>query len=467
MEPATASLVQGPMARGLPPGLPWPPIAQLIHWWRRPVHFFEGCARRYGDVFTIRFPRFLGVPGLPGSNIFVVFSDPEAVREVFTGDGELLKSGEANRRGDVIIRPGSLLLLDGARHLRERRLLQPLFHGERMRAYGDVMLAAAERAIDTWPLKRAFPILPSMQAVTLDVILRTVFGLEEAGELEPLRNALGRLLQILANPQRLGLQVDLGLLTPWGRLLRLLRSVDEMLLAAIARRRRLGGEGRADVLSRLIEARDETNAPLADGALRDELITFLLAGHETTATALAWTFHALLAHPDVLAQVRAELDDVVGNGPVRVEHLVKLVFLDATIKETLRLHPIVPFVVRRLAEPMRIGGCDLPAGVIAAPSIYLTQRRPDVWPDPLRFDPERFLGRAPSPYAYLPFGGGVRRCIGMAFALYEMRAVVAATLARVDMRAAPGSTVSLVRRGLTFAPSAGMPIVVDARRPQG
>ncbi len=398
------------------------------------------------------------------ANIFVVFSNPEAVREVFTGDGELLRSGEANRRGDVVIGPGSLLLLDGERHLRERRLLQPLFHGERMRAYGEVMLAAADRTIDAWPVGRAFPVHPSMQAVTLDVILRTVFGLEDASELEPLRRALGRLLQMLVNPQRLGLQVDLGPLTAWGRLKRLLRSVDGMLLAAIARRRRLGGHGRSDVLSLLIEARDETSEPLPDAALRDELITFLLAGHETTATALAWTFHRLLAHPDVLAQVRAELDRVVGRGPVRVEHLVELVFLDATIKETLRLHPIVPFVVRRLAEPMSIGGCDLPAGVVAAPSIYLTQRRADVWPDPLHFDPGRFLGRTPSPYVYFPFGGGVRRCIGMAFALYEMRAVVAATLARVEMRAPTGSAVRLVRRGLTFAPSRGMPVVADGRR---
>src|SRR5262245_54540033 len=203
MDSATAGLVHAPATPRLPPGLPWPPIAQLIRWWRRPIDFFEECARRYGDVFTIRFPRFLGVPGLPGSNIFVVFSDPEAVRDVFTGDGELLRSGEANRRGDVIVGPGSLLLLDGARHLRER----PLFHGERMRAYGDVMLAAAERAIDAWPVGRAFPIHPSMQAVTLDVILRTVFGLEEASELEPLRRALGRLLEMLVNPQGLGLQV--------------------------------------------------------------------------------------------------------------------------------------------------------------------------------------------------------------------------------------------------------------------
>jgi cytochrome P450 len=214
----------------------------------------------------------------------------------------------------------------------------------------------------------------------------------------------------------------------------------------------------------LVGARDERGRPMTDAELRDEMMTMLLAGHETTATTLAWTFHRLTAHPEVRGRVVAEVDRVAGDGPLDPARVGELEYLDAFIRETLRLNPIIPIVGRKLQAPMRIGGLELDEGVMAAPCIYLTHRRPDVWPDPLRFDPDRFVGKKPSPYAWLPFGGGVRRCIGMAFALYELKVVLATVLSQFDVAPVRGERTKVVRRSITFAPSADMPIVLRRRR---
>jgi cytochrome P450 len=243
--------------------------------------------------------------------------------------------------------------------------------------------------------------------------------------------------------------------------MRIGREVDDMIFAEIARRR-ADRARRTDVLSLLVEARDEQGRPMTDRELRDEMMTLLLAGHETTATSIAWALHRLLESPDVLGRVRDELLRVVGRGPLAPTHVPKLEYLDAVTKEALRLNPILPAVGRHLAAPMRIGGRDLPAGATAAPCIYLAHRRPDSWTDPERFLPERFIDGRASPYAFFPFGGGGRRCLGAAFALYEMKVVLAEILRRVALRAAPGNRVRVVRRGLALAPSAGMPVVVDA-----
>jgi cytochrome P450 len=433
---------------------------QALHWARRPIDFMEECQRQYGDAFTIR---------LPGQPNFVFISDPEAIREIFTGDPERLHAGEANAPALRLLGQHSLLVLDGQRHLRERRLMLPPFHGERMQAYGEVMREITDHSIDTWPVERPFSIHSYMQGITLDVILRTVFGLEDGAQQTRLRDLLVHLLDIqTAGPLFLFFllpffQYELGGLTPWGQLLRRVRGVDAMLYAEIARRRQQGGAGRDDVLSMLIEARDEQGEPMTDVELRDEMITLLLAGHETTATTLAWVFHRILRRADVIERLGTELARVTGGEPLNAAHVGQLEYLDATIKETLRLNPIIPVVARRLTVPMRIGRLDLPAGTVVAPCIYLTHRRPDLWPDPERFDPERFIGAKPNPYGFFPFGGGVRRCLGMAFALYEAKVVIAQVLSRVVLRAAPGTTVRLVRRGITFAPSAGMPVVVTAR----
>src|SRR5438094_895056 len=329
----------------LPPGPRVPALVQFLHLGFRPIAFLEECDRRYGTPFTLR------VPARPP---LVMFSDPEAIREIFTGDPELLRAGEANDLLEPMLGQHSLLLLDGPRHLRQRRLMLPPFHGERMQAYGRVMREIADRSIDAWPVGRPFPIHERMQAITLDVILRTVFGLDEGALLDRLRECLRRLMAFVSGT--LGvlllmpwLQRDLGPFTPGGRFVRLAREIDDLLFAEIARRRVEGTAGREDILSMLIAARDEDGKPMSDRELRDEMITLLLAGHETTATSLA----------------------------------------------------------------------------------------------------------------FFPFGGGVRRCIGAAFATYEMKIVLAEVLSRVELRAAPGHTVRTVRRTVTLAPSGGMPVMVD------
>lgn len=417
----------------------------------------EDCRARYGDTFALRFPMVAPL---------VLFSNPAAIKEIFTGSPDRLRAGEANVILEPFLGAGSLLLMDGARHKRERKLLMPPFHGERMRLYGNVMRALTGAAIDAWPLGRAFPIHPEMQRITLEVILRTVFGLDEGPRLHRLRDILAAGAAIVTdNPLVMikWFQRDYGRLTVWGRLMRLREEGDRLLNDEFAQRRAAGCADRDDILSMLLQARDENGEALSDTELRDEMMTLLIAGHETTATTLAWLLHRVLEHPAVLARLRAEARTVGGGGSVPAERVGELAFLDATIKETQRLMPIIPMVGRQTTEPMRIGGVDLPAGVVAAPCAYLAHRRPDLWSDPDAFQPERFLDLKPSPYEFFPFGGGTRHCIGAAFATYEMKIVMAEILTRLELRAAPGYQARVIRRGIAFAPSAGMPLVIDRR----
>jgi cytochrome P450 len=417
----------------------------------------EECARQFGDCFTVRFP-------IAGQRI-VFFSDPVAIKEIFTGDAENFRAGEANAIVRPVLGNNSLLVLDAAQHSRERRLMMPPFHGERMQVYGEAMRDIADRSIDTWPTTTLFPIHTAMQGITLDVILRTVFGLDESDTLVQLRDRLMRLLSKATRPYLLlpWFQIDLGPYSPWGRQVRLKKEIDTLLFAIFAQRRGEGPVGRQDILTMLLEARDEDGQPLSDQHLRDEMLTLLIAGHETTATSLSWIFSRILTRPDVMAKLRAELQAVVGTGPVTPKHINQLEYLDATIKETLRLNPIVPLVGRRLQTPTHIGGRDLPAGVVAAPCIYLTHRRSDLWPEPEQFNPDRFLGKKPTPYEFFPFGGGARYCLGAAFATYEMKIVLAEILLRTELHLAPGYTPRMIRRGITFAPSEGVPVVVTER----
>jgi cytochrome P450 len=443
-------------ASRLPAGSRLPAVLQGLWFVARPVEYFERCRTRYGDPFTLR---------LPATPPVVMFSHPAAIRDIFTGDDDALHGGEAT----VVLRPilgrHSILLLDGERHLHERRMMMPPFHGDRMRVYGATMRDVTEAALATWPVGEPFPLLRETQAITLDVIVHTVFGLREGAAMTTLRDRLRRFIAIAVNPLYLWpvLQIDLGPLSPWGRFLRLRREIDALLDVEIAARRAAGDVARDDVLQLLLGARDEDGAPMGDAQLRDELMTLLLAGHETTATALAWTMHRVLTEPGVLDRIRAELDAVVGRGPVAPEDLGRLEYLDAVVKETLRLNPVIPDVLRILKRPLSIGGVALPAGVGVAPNIYGAHRRPESWPEPTRFDPGRFLGTRPGPYEFFPFGGGVRRCLGMAFALYEMKVVLATLLARADFTLAPGYGVRVVRRNVTWGPSGGMPVVLRRR----
>jgi cytochrome P450 len=450
----------------LPPGPPPRPIRNMVRWVGTPLPFLDDLVARYGNVFSMHLPRLAGP--------MVIFAEPTAVRELFTGDPLALNAGQANVILRAALGKDSLLLLDGERHLRERRLMLPPFHGERMKAYGDAMREVTLREVERWPVGRPFPVHESTQAITLDVIMRTIFGVGSADpRLAPLRDALVRYTTLgtskigtaflLMTPPDRAEQLQrvatrgLGRFLPWAPIVRARIETDRLVRDVIAARRREGTEGREDILSMLLEARDESGAAMTDDQLRDEMLTLLVAGHETTATTLAWTIHHLLDNPDWLARIRAEVREV---GPTELD---KLVLLDAAIKETLRLTPIIPMVARVLGKPMTIGGVDLPAGAAAVACIYLVHRRADLYPDPLRFDPSRFIGKKVDPATYFPFGGGARRCLGMAFANYEMKIVLANILASVDLAPAPGKKVKLVRRGITFAPSGGMPIVVTRR----
>jgi len=444
--------VASPHAAHLPPG---PGLLGAIQFARRPFEFLDDCARRFGDWFTLR------VPGVPP---FVFTSDPEAIRAVFAGDPEIFRAGEANAPLGAFMGPQSVLFLDGAAHLRQRRLLLPSFHGERMHAYGRIMRAAAERIIDTWPIDHPFPLHASMQAITFDVILRAVFGFDEGAARTQLERALGRLFRYFGNPlaSLLGLpalRLDLGPLSPWGRVVRLKRAVESVLVAEFARRRAAGTDGRTDVLSLLMSAEDEHGQRLSDAALRDEMLTLLLAGHETTAASLSWVAHRLIERPALRDRLRAELATVGG----RPERVSELPLLDAVIKETSRLHPVIPNVGRRLGATTAIAGRALPAGAVVAPCIYLAHRRPDLWPESERFDPDRFSAARAPMTAFFPFGGGVRRCIGAAFASFEMKIVLATMLERVDLAPLPGYRATPVRRSIAFTPSEGLPVIATRR----
>lgn len=289
--------------------------------------------------------------------------------------------------------------------------------------------------------------------------------MDEGALLQKLRSLLIEFLRLVGSSPLLlirWLQVNLGPLTAWQRIGQLGHEIDAVLYEQIAQRKAAAQNGRTDIMAMLIEARDEDGQPMSDQELRDEMITMLLAGHETTATSLSWVAHRLLQNPDVLEKVRAELQRVVGGGPIRAEHIAELEYLDATIKETARLNPIVPVVVRYLEQPTRIGAYEIPADCVAAPCIYLTHRRPELWPEPETFNPDRFVGKRVDPYTFFPFGGGVRHCLGAAFATYEMKIVLAQMLSRVSLRPVPGQTVRVVRRSITFAPSDGMPVIREA-----
>ncbi len=428
----------------LPPGPSSPKSWQVGSFLLQPTSFLDRCQRRYGDYFTVRLP----------NRTTVISSDPAAVKTVFTGDPEQLLAGRSNAILQPILGDRSVLLLDGREHLRQRRLMLPPFHGERMQAYAETMREVAEREIASWPHGRQFPVQPAMQAITLEVILRTVFGIGDAAGVERVGAPLRRLLDATASQSRLlALQLTSSenphRLSPWGRFNTLVAAADRVVYDEIeARRAEHGGHG--DVLSLLLAARDEEERPLTDLELRDELMTLLLAGHETTATALSWTLERLVRHPETLARLLAE------------HRAGETEFLDATIKESLRLRPVVPAVGRYLTAPLELGGHTIPADVYLNLSIYLLHRRPDLYPDPEAFRPERFLERPAGTYEWIPFGGGMRRCLGASFALFEMRIVLQAILDRVELRPERGPGEGTGRRAVTLVPKRGARIAVGA-----
>ena len=423
----------------LPPGPRHPMPLQTLGWIARPGPFLERCRDRYGDAFTLR---------IANEGTWVMLSDPAAVKQVFTGDPELLHAGEANAILRPVLGPSSVLLLDDGAHLAQRKLLLPPFHGARMKAYGALMEEVAEAEIATWPAGQVVAARTAMQRITLEIVIRAVFGVGAGAERERLRTALEGLLRWITQPMQVALLTVLGAgnvhRLPEYR--RVMREFDAVILDGIARRRTADDLAeRDDILSMLMLATHEDGSPMTGSELRDELVTLLIAGHETTATALAWALERLARHPDAWARLRS------GDEP----------YLDAVIKETLRLRPVLPIVLRRVKAPMEIGGWELPAGVSVAPCIYLMHRRADVYPDPRAFRPERFLERPAGTYTWIPFGGGIRRCLGASFAQFEMAAVLR-VLARRCERLEPDALVPerVTRRSITLVPAREGRVVV-------
>jgi cytochrome P450 len=420
----------------------------MLRWAFRPIAFMADCRRQFGDSFSVRFLGF--------ERPMVLISDPEAIKALYREREHGLPPGR-NIILEPILGSKSLLIQEGAEHLSRRRLMLPPFHGERMRSYEATVSEIVDAEIDSWPLGEEFPIHTRMQAVTLEVILRVVFGVSSGPRLDRLREMLGTVLQETASPGRqvLGLVLQrFGGRGMFAHFERELREVDELLMAEIAEHReRPDLAEREDILSMLMLAEFEDGSRMEDRELRDQLMTLLLAGHETTATALAWTFDLLLRHPAQLTRLRESL--AAGEED----------YLRATISESLRLRPVIPLAGRRLAKDLVADGITLPAGTDVTPAIWLTHTRADIYPEPFAFKPERFLDEGPDTYAWIPFGGGVRRCIGASFAEFEMRIVLREVLTRCELHKASPQPERTGRRNITLSPKEGTPVVVTDRQP--
>jgi cytochrome P450 len=445
-------------AYALPPEPPLPMPLQTMFWIQRPTEMMEQCKKRYGSAFTLALAPFR----------IALFSDPESIRAIFAAKPEEMHAGEVNRILRVLVGQSSVLLLDGQEHLRHRKLLMPSFHGERMRLYGETMAEITRDVMARWPEHEPFVLHEHTQEITLQVILRTVFGADAGSEEQKLGDQIKRMLS--AAESRLSIMPMVFLAdrnhledkAPWKWLLKRRNAVDATIFEQIARRRNDPDlSKRQDVLSMLLAARDEDGAGMSDVELRDELMTALAAGHETTATGLAWAFERLLSNPATYDRLRDEVR-ACGESP-DPEKLATLPYLDATVKEVLRLRPVVPVVGRVLKKDTRLGGYDMKAGTAVGACIYLAHRNPNVYPEPERFKPERWLGVTPDPTTWLPFGGGIRRCVGAAFALYEMKIVLGTMLAARDFELAQPKDARVRRRAITFWPEGGTRLTTRKR----
>jgi len=435
------------MSRGvssaLPPGPRAPAAVNMARLVQRPLESLIGWRERYGDAYTVKLPVF-------GVGVYV--SDPDAIREMLTGDQSDLHAGEANAPLSPVLGERSVLILDGREHLRQRKLLLPPFQGSAIQTFRDVIREVAEAEVDTWREGERFVMRERMRALTFEVIARAVFGVTERERIERLRSALVSVIDmqmIFVIPS--ALRRDLGRFSPWGQFQRRLTAADSLIYEEIGRRRREDLDDRSDVLSLLLRARDEDGGAMTDVELRDELMTMLLAGHETTATGLAFAFDLLMREPRVLARLRDELsgeDDT---------------YLDAVVTESLRLRPVIDANERTLTKPRTIAGWDLPAGIRVYPAIVVVQLREDLYPRPHEFRPERFIEEEATSYSWLPFGGGIRRCIGAALAQAEMAEVIRIVVSRVDLEPMRPGREPVVMRGITLVPRHGTPVQVRSR----
>jgi cytochrome P450 len=435
-------------ATGLPPGPRAPAFAQTLAWALAPTWVMDRCARRLGEAFTLTFS--------PSGMKLVLISDPQDVKTLFTAPPEIAPSATGNSPIRPVMGERSVLVLTGAEHLRQRKLLLPPFHGERMREYEQTIVDATRADMAGWPRGEPMRLQERTRAITLEVILRAVFGVE-AERMDSMRAAIAGLLAPMNSVRMVWLALRrMSLERPTGAIGRALDRLDETIYAELARRRvQRDLAERTDILSLLMQARDEDGQPMTDEELRDELVTLLLAGHETTATSVAWAIERLVRHPQQLARLVAEID----AGPDGGER-----YVTAVVNETLRVRPVVPIVARILSEDFELGGRLLPAGTRVMPSIYLTNRNPRVYDAPEEFRPERFLDDAPETFSWIPFGGGIRRCIGASFAQLEMKLMLRTMLSELQPSLPAGRMTSpggelIRRRAITLVPGRGARVV--------
>jgi cytochrome P450 len=410
---------------------------QTVNWQARPIAFFERCRARYGRRFTVK---LLATPP------FVFVSDPDEIKQVFTASPDVLHPGEGARILEPILGQNSVILLDGRPHLSQRKLMLPAFHGEKMQRLSGLMAEVSARDVDAWPKDEPITTHPRLQALTLEVILRAVFGLDPGPRLDALRSKLTTMATESTKPFSALPAFQKDVFARWRRFVALREETDRLIYELIDERRAEHAD-RDDILSMLLEARHEDGSPMSSQELRDELMTMLVAGHETTASSLAWAFERLVREPRVVAELQREIDS--GDGDA---------YLTATIQETLRARPVLPNSAPRLVkQPVEVGGWhyDATAPVCVVPNAYLVHHDPAIYPDPYSFRPERFLDEPPGTYTWIPFGGGRRRCLGASFAQLEMKIVLRAILERSSIAPADGGVERSRRRSITIAPRAG------------
>jgi cytochrome P450 len=449
-------LFGGGGATALPPGPRTPSAAQAAEWALRPLGFMDRCQRRYGETFTLRVRR---------RRPWVLVTNPEHIKQVFTTPTERFGAGagEANPLLGPLLGPRSVMLLDEPEHMRDRKRITPAFHGQFMQSYGEMMVDVARTEIGRWPLGEPFELWPRMQAVSLEVVMRATFGNVEGERFERLRRDLVTLTNWINDSRRLAMLAAVGSrsITAGRKFREVMAPVERIVLEEVRERRASGdlngdrarpsGDGLPGIFATLERAHAEDGVLLDEQKLRDELITLVSDG--PTATSLAWAFERMLRHPEKLARLREEV--LRGEGEE---------YLDAVVKEVLRLCPAVPLVMRKLLEPMQIGGYTIPVGTIVAPCIYLTHLREDIYPDAHSFRPERFLETPTGTYTWIPFGGGVRRCVAAVFAPLEMRCVIRTVLQEVDLQAVESRSEGASRSSVSFAPDGGARVLATRRR---
>lgn len=431
-----------------------PSFLQLVRWISNPLTFMEKNAKRYGEVFEVDLTRKV-----------LFFSSPKAIQELFAANPRKFECGGSNHILQPIVGNYSLLLLDGDRHKRHRSLLMPPFHGERMKAYGELICALTREVTNKWIPEKPFIARNAARDISIEVILQAVFGLSEGERYDELRQMLAQMLEAMNSPWKSSLlffkklQMDLGPWSPWGKFVRRRQEIDKLLYAEISDRRASLDPEASDILTLMLLAKDAEGQPLTDEECKDELLTLLFAGHETTATAIAWALYLIHKHPEVRAKLLEELA-TLGDDPEPMA-IAKLPYLNGVCNETLRMYPVTIITSPRTCkEPITIDAENYDGGTNLVPCIYLVHRREDLYPEPNKFKPERFLERKFSPYEFFPFGGGNRRCIGAALATVEMKLVLATILLNYNLALAEDRPVRAIRRGVTLAPAGGVKMVM-------